>query len=94
MMSRAFTREEDGDRVQPVYRLPAPDAPEFPAAAAAALLEGARIGNTQSAEDATGVRWGDPALVPFVEAALARARDDGDDRLEQVAARYLRQAHR
>jgi hypothetical protein len=94
MMSRAFTREEDGDRLQPVYRLPPATDPDFPAAAAAALLEGARIGNTQSAEDATGYRWGTSALAPFVEAALVRARADGDDRLEQVAERYLRQLDR
>jgi hypothetical protein len=89
-MSRAFVKEDDGDRGGPQFRLPPPDDPEFAAAAARALLEGARLGMTDRAEEATGRRWGDPALRSHVERIRQQAEEDGDERLETVARRYLR----
>jgi hypothetical protein len=72
------------------YGLPAPDDPDFDRIAARALLEAARVGETQLAERATGYYWGEPRLKPFVEQMLAEAERAGDDRLEQVARRFLR----
>jgi hypothetical protein len=92
-MSRAFVNEDAGnDRPAPQYHLPPREDPGFDAAAASALLEGARVGDTLSAEEATGLRWGEARLVPHVERLLASAIGLKDDRLEQVARRYLRQA--
>ncbi|MDQ8153383.1 MAG: hypothetical protein P3B98_01870 [Gemmatimonadota bacterium] len=90
-MSVAF-KKEDGNWGDPAVRfvLPARDDPEYDAAAAAALLEAARTGDTGSAEMATGYYWGEPVLRPHVERILERARREGDDRLEQLAERYLR----
>ena len=94
-MSRAFVNEDAGQNLPgPKYHLPPRDDPSFDAAAASALLEGARIGDTMSAEEATGVRWGEPRLASHVEAMLARAVAACDERLEQVARRYLRQLAR
>ena len=64
----------------------------YGAASAAALLHGARVGETASAEEATGLRWGDAALIPHVERILADARTRKDERLEQVAERFLKAA--
>ena len=55
-----------------------------------ALLEAARTGDTGSAEMATGYYWGEPALKPHVTRILERARRERDDRLEQLAERFLR----
>ena len=94
-MSRAFVNEDAPEnRPTPRYALPPRDDPAFPEAAALALLEGARVSEMLSAEEATGYRWGDVALKAFVERALQRARAEGDDRLEQVAERFLRSASR
>jgi hypothetical protein len=90
-MSRAFVREDAGDeRPRRSYSLPPRDDPDYDRAAAQALLEGARIGDTAAAEEATGYRWGEPALRPYVETLLLWAREAGDERLEQVAERFLR----
>ena len=88
-MSRAFVRE-DRDEVPERYELPPRDDPGFPEAAAWALLEGANRGDSLGAEATTGFRWGDTALQPHVERILAYARDRGDERLEQLAERFLR----
>lgn len=72
------------------YALPDRDDPEFPRRAARALLEAARVSETQLAERATGYYWGEPQLRPYVEEALAEAERAGDERLEQVARRFLR----
>ena len=72
------------------YAFPERDDPEFDRAAARALLEAARINETQLAERATGYYWGEPRLRPYVEEMLAEAERAKDDRLEQVARRYLR----
>lgn len=89
-MSRAFVNEDAGGGPRRRFSLPARDDPEFDAAAAAALLEGAREGATGDAEEATGYRWGEPRLHSHVSRILARARNDGDERLEQLAERFLR----
>ena len=72
------------------YALPERDDPEYERAAARALLEAARVNETQLAERATGFLWGEPALRPYVEEMLLEAERAMDDRLEQVARRFLR----
>ena len=89
-MSRAFVNEDAGAGEVPRFPLPSRDDPAFDAAAARALLQGAHVGDTASAEAATGYYWGDPKLRPLVERILAEARQDNDERLEQLAERYLR----
>jgi hypothetical protein len=90
-MSRAFVNEDAGSG-SPVkrYILPSRDDPQFDAAAAELLLEAARDGDTASAEQATGYYWGEPKLRDFVRRILVRAEQSGDDRLEQLARRFLR----
>ena len=89
-MSRAFVNEDADGIPRRDYQLPARNDPGFDRAAARALLEGARAGETASAEDATGYRWGEPTLSAYVREILAHAEAAGDDRLEQLAQRYLR----
>jgi hypothetical protein len=91
-MSRAFLRDDPPDlRPQLNHRLPPRDDPGYDAAAARALLEGARVSEVLAAEEVTGFAWGAAKLRPFVEAILAEAIAARDDRLEQVAERFLRQ---
>jgi hypothetical protein len=89
-MSRAFVGEHEswGD---PGYRIPLPprDDPGFDAAAAEAILEAARAGQTGSAEMATGYYWGEPRLFGAVRAILEKARTANDERLVELAERYL-----
>lgn len=92
-MSRAFVKEDDHER-EPEYRLPDPDSPYYGEAAAWALIQGADEGNSRGAELATGYRWGDPALAEYVEAILERAETEGEDRVAQLARRFLRSARR
>jgi hypothetical protein len=90
-MSRAFLRDDaEGEMPRRNYALPERDDPEYDRAAARALLEAARVNETQLAERATGYYWGEPALKPYVQEMLAEAEKAGDDRLEQVARRFLR----
>lgn len=91
-MSRAFVNEDAGPWGDPSRRfvLPERDDPGYDAAAAEALLEAARTGETGSAEMATGYYWGEPRLHPHVQNILTRARTERDDRLEQLAERFLR----
>jgi len=91
-MSRAFVKEDGGAWGDPGrrYSLPERDDPAFDEAAAEALLEGARTGDTGSAESATGYYWGERRLRPFVERIHARAQKEGDERLAQLAERFLR----
>ncbi len=90
-MSRAFLRDDaEGEMPRRNYALPERDDPEYDRAAARALLEAARVNETQLAERATGYYWGEPALKPYVEEMLIEAERAGDDRLEQVARRFLR----
>jgi hypothetical protein len=93
-MSRAFAPKDDPPDPPPAtYFLPDRDAADFDATAAAALLHGARVGDTATAEVATGYAWGDPRLIPHVERIRQQAIDAGDDRLEQVAERFLKHAN-
>jgi hypothetical protein len=88
-MSRAFVNE-DAQGPEPRYALPPRDDPDFDQAAARALIEGAHVGDSYSAERATGYEWGDPALRPHVERILEEAQREGNDRFEALAERYLR----
>ena len=58
-MSRAFVKEDAGAWGDPAkrYSLPRHEDPGYDEAAAEALLEGARSGDTGSAESATGYYW-------------------------------------
>jgi hypothetical protein len=90
-MSRAFVNEDAGaGGPKRRFALPRRDDPGYDAAAAEALLDAAREGETQSAEEATGYYWGETKLHPHVKRILARAERDGDDRLAQLASRFLR----
>jgi len=90
-MSRAFLRDDaEGEMPFRDYALPERDDPDFDRAAAGALLEAARVGETQLAERATGYYWGEPRLRSYVETMLAEAERSGDERLETVARRFLR----
>ena len=91
-MSRAFVNEDAGGPVGPRYNLPDPDSDYYEEAAAWALIQGADAGDTRSAEEATGYRWGEPRLVPHVEAILSRAEEEDQLRVAQLARRYLRNA--
>jgi hypothetical protein len=90
-MSRAFVNEDAGGAgPRRDYHLPPRDDPEYDAAAAGVLLEAARAGETASAEEATGYRWGEPKLAPHVRLLMRDAAASGDERLEQLARRFLR----
>jgi hypothetical protein len=89
-MSRAFINEDAGSGEAPRFPLPPRDDPSFDTAAARALLQGADLGDTASAEAATGYYWGEPKLRPVVERIMAEAQEDGNERLEQLAERFLR----
>ena len=91
-MSRAFVNEDAGQWGNPARRfnLPDRDDPGFDKAAAEAMLEAAREGDTGSAEMATGYYWGEPRLKPFVEEILSRLRLENDERMIQLAERFLR----
>ena len=84
------TRTPAAARRPAAIRCPTGPTPGYDRAAARALLRGADQGDTAGAEAATGYYWGDPALFPQVERILAEAREDRDDRLEQLAERFLR----
>ena len=71
------------------YNLPPRDDPDYDRVAALALHDAARENETQLAERATGYYWGEPALKPHVEELRAQAEREGDDRLEQLARRFL-----
>jgi hypothetical protein len=90
-MSQAFLRDDaEGEMPRRHYDLPDRDDPGFDRAAARALLNAARVNETQLAERATGYYWGEPRLKPYVEELLAEAEHSKDDRLEQLARRFLR----
>ena len=88
-MSRAFVKDDDYER-EPEYRLPDPDSAYYDEAAAWALIQGADEGDSRSAEVATGYQWGDPMLKPHVESILKDAEVAGEDRVAQLARRFLR----
>jgi len=90
-MSRAFLRDDaEGEMPRRHYDLPERDDPGYDRAAARALLEAARVNETQLAERATGYYWGEPRLRQFVEKILVEAEKANDERLEQVARRFLK----
>ncbi|MEO8910267.1 MAG: hypothetical protein ABI408_08570 [Gemmatimonadaceae bacterium] len=90
-MSRAFVKEDAGwGDPGKRYSLPPRTDPGFDEAAAEALLEAARASDTGSAESATGYYWGEKRLRPFVEEIRAKAERDGDERLAQLAERFLK----
>ena len=89
-MSQAFLRDDaEGEMPRRDYNLPARDDPDFDRAAARALLEAARVSETQLAERATGYYWGEPRLRDHVAIMLVEAQAANDDRLEQLARRFL-----
>ena len=88
-MSRAFVNEDAGEGPAPRYSLPDRDDPGYNDAAALALLEGANQGDSASAAAATGYRWGEPRLRPSIQRLLEQARARGNDRMEQLAERFL-----
>ena len=92
-MSRAFVNEDAGGP-EPRFTLPKRDDPGFDEAAAWALIEGADVGNSYAAELATGYSFGEPKLAPHVERILARAREQKNERLEELAERFLRRARK
>jgi hypothetical protein len=91
-MSRAFVKENAGAWGDPGkrYSLPPRDDPGYDEAAAEALLEAARAGDTGSAESATGYYWGEKRLRRYVEVIRQKAEAGGDERLAQLAGRFLR----
>jgi len=91
-MSRAFVDDDRDDAGRPrrEFDLPPRDDAGFDAAAARALLEAARDGVTGDAEQATGYYWGDAVLKPHVDTIRKQAAKDGDERLEQLATRFLK----
>lgn len=92
-MSRAFVSEDQGGQ-EPRHRFPLPprEDPGYDDAAARALIQGAHEGDSSAAEEATGYRFGEVKLVPCVLGILEQARKDRNDRLEQLAERFLRKA--
>jgi hypothetical protein len=91
-MSRAFVNEDASSWGNPGRRfnLPERDDPDFDKAAAEAMLEAAREGDTGSAEMATGYYWGEEKLKPYVKEILSRVRGENDERMIQLAERFLR----
>jgi hypothetical protein len=89
-MSRAFLRDDaEGEMPFRNYHLPPPDDPDYDRDCARAMLEAARVNETQLAERATGYYWGEARLKPFVQEILVEAEQAKDDRLEQLARRFL-----
>ena len=88
-MSRAFVNE-DAEGPEHIYTLPERDDPGFDEAAARTLIAGWNQGDTIGAERATGYKWGEPKLRPYVEQILAEAQEGGNERIEQLARRFLR----
>ena len=91
-MSRAFVNEDAGEDRGPTYSLPEPDSPYYEEAAAWALIQGADQGDSVSAEVATGYRWGEERLVPHVRKILESAEAENQERVSQLAKRFLRAA--
>jgi hypothetical protein len=91
-LSRAFVKDDAESWGDPSRRFTLPERTDagYDEAAAEALLEAARDGQTGSAEMATGYYWGEGRLKPYVEQILARAQTSGDERLTQLAERFLK----
>ena len=91
-MSRAFVKEDADAEGPKRFQLPAPGDAGYPLAAVRALLHGADQGDSLSAEEATGYRFGDPRLIQEARQLLAQAAERQDDRMMQLAERFLRKA--
>jgi hypothetical protein len=91
-VSRAFVKEDDSER-EPEFRLSDPNSPYYDEAAAWALIQGADEGDSRSAELATGYRWGDSVLTSHIEKIRDDAEAAGQDRVAQLARRFLRATH-
>lgn len=91
-MSRAFIDEDAGGDRSPSFSLPDPESPYYEEAAAWALIQGADQGDSVSAELATGYRWGEECLVPHVRRIMEAALSQGQERVVQLARRFLRAA--
>lgn len=93
-MSRAFVNDDASGEALPEHRYPLPpvDDPEYLLAVARALLAGADAGDSAGAEEATGYIFGAPELASQVQLILEDAIASGDERLEQLAERFLRRA--
>jgi len=91
-MSRAFVNEDAEQDQGPDFRLPERDSPFYDESAAWAFIQGADEGDSRSAELATGYRWGDPALAAQMEKILQEAEAAGEDRVAQLARRFLKAA--
>jgi len=91
-MSRAFINEDAAPDEEPRYDLPPHGSPHYAEAAAWALLQGANVGHSRSAELATGYAWGDARLVPHIRRILEEAEERTERRVVQLARRFLRQA--
>ena len=91
-MSRAFVNEDAGGDRGPDFSLPEPDSPYYEEAAAWALIQGADQGDSVSAEVATGYRWGEERLVPHVRRIMIEAEVQNQERVLQLARRFLRAA--
>mgnify|MGYP001818493396 CR=1 FL=1 len=89
-MSRAFVNEDAGEEQEASFSLPEVDSPYYDEAAAWALIQGADQGDSVGAERATGCRWGEPRLLPHIEKILADAEERGQDRVAQLARRFIR----
>lgn len=89
-MSRAFVKEDAGGEQETRFSLPEPDSPYYAEAAAWALIQGADVGDSLGAEAATGYRWGEPELVPQIRAILVEAEQSDNQRVAQLARRFLR----
>jgi len=91
-MSRAFVNEDASSEPEPRFSLPDVDSPYYEEAAAWALIQGADQGNSVGAEAATGCRWGEARLAPQMRKILEEAEEQGQDRVAQLARRFLRAA--
>ena len=91
-MSRAFVNEDAGGDPDPSFSLPEPESPYYDEAASWALIQGADQGDSLSAELATGCRWGEERLIPHVREILEEAEARGQDRVAQLARRFLKAA--
>jgi hypothetical protein len=88
-LSRAFAREDPNEPLDKDFGLPPRDDPTYDEAAARVLLEAARQGDTEAAERATGYYWGEKRLRPYVQRLQEEAERAGDERLAQLARRFI-----
>ena len=82
--------EDAGGDQETSFSLPDVNSPYYDEAAAWALIQGADQGDSVGAERATGCRWGEPRLLLHIEKILADAEEEGQDRVAQLARRFIR----